>query len=230
MQFEQLKSMPLLVSECVKLHLRAKAQKFRREDATQLERLAVAMPPILNLLSASICQTLSGEALVDTDEDQPGYVVFRVGELRVFVPFFFANIFPHGEVLRAMCDLGARLRIGSDSVICVSGSACQVGLGLPVGDLDFCEYLPAGDDSVPERLSQKLVELSKQALCFRLDLGEGNVWVRPWGGIVADADMPGMIANLRTAMTTASFRQCKFVASVPSLGVLEATNVLLLLD
>ena len=83
---------------------------------------------------------------------------------------------------------------------------------------------------MPERLSQKLVELSKQALCFRLDLGEGNVWVRPWGGIVADADMPRMIANLRTAMTTASFRQCKFVASVPSLGVLEATNVLLLLD
>ena len=135
-----------------------------------------------------------------------------------------------GADLKAMCDLGARLRIGTDSVICVSGSACQLGLGLPVGDLDFCEYLPTGDDNVPERLSQKLVERSKQALCFQLDLGEGNIWVGPWRDVGADADMPRMIASLRTVMTTALFRQCKFVACVPSLGVLEATNVLVLLD
>lgn len=209
--------------------MRARGQRFRREDAKQKDNLERAIAPIWSLLAAAVCQTLPPEASAEVDDNQPGYVVFRVDELRVFVPFFVANVFPHGEILKAICELGAQLQIGTDSVICVSGSACQLGLGLPIGDLDFCEYLPAGDARIADRFLSRLFDLSQQALCFRLTLGEDKVWVRPWPTDLA-AGGPAIATELRTAMTGAGFRQCAFVADVPSLGILEATNVVVLLD
>lgn len=230
MQVELLKSMPNLVAECVRLHLRAERGQFRKEDGKQLDELQRVFPAVFSLLSSGIHLSLSADAQCDPNQDQPGYVVFRVGDLRVFVPFFLANIFPHGELLQAICNVGARLQVGTDSVICISGSGCQLGLDLPVGDLDFCEYLPNGDTSIAQRLFNKLVEQSPDALCFRMVLGNDKVWLRPWTRGDKTGDEEPLLEQLRAALSAAAFRQCQFVANVPNVGVLEATNVLLMLD
>ncbi|MDM0110582.1 hypothetical protein QTI66_00390 [Variovorax sp. J22R133] len=226
MDFHQLSNMPEIVAECVRLHRLNRAQAFRRDDAIQLDRLKSAMPMVFELMSTAICQAVAEQRIVTIEDDvQPGYVVVRVGDVRAFVPFFSASIFPHGQLLKELCELGDRLQVGSDSVICISGSMSQLGLGLPIGDCDFCEYLPNGDRAIAERLTSKLVNLSPHLVCTRVVLGHDATWRPPWNGEGED-----LTQQLRLEIEGAEFRQCTFLASVPSLGVMEATNLLLLLD
>lgn len=123
--------MTKILSQCAKLHLRATKGSFRREDAELEQNLQEAIKEIWDVLARLALQSLPQEVQAAIDDRRPGYVVFQVHQLRVFVPFFLANVFPYGESLRTICNLGAQLQIGTDSVICVSGSTCQLQLAPP---------------------------------------------------------------------------------------------------
>jgi hypothetical protein len=224
--------MPDVVSRCVRHHLIDRAGQTRAKHAMDYDDLVKSVSWVWRFLSTAISATLPVDIAVDVEVNHPGYVVVRAGELRVFIPFFVASIFPHGALLAAIGKLAKQIRVGTDSVICISGSACQLGLGVPVADLDFCEYVPQADREVPERLLKKLCEESTEALGFRLTLGEGKdkEWLRPWPDCFSGDGNAAEVSELRNAVLDASFRQCGFVADVSSLGVLEATNVVLLLD
>ena len=229
MDAETLRSMPTMMSRFVQLYLRQQSGEYRMNDAIQQQEFERTLPSIWNLISSIILDALPTEVHAQLDETRPGYLVFPVDELHVLVPFFVASVFPSGEVLKAICDLAGQLKLGTDSVICVSGSACQLSSELPIGDLDYCEYLPKSDSTLIDNMIQRLRDASSEAPCIRLELGT-KVWARNTLVKGPNGKDGRWIGALRKSMSQPGIRQCGFVAEVPNLGVLEATNVYLLLD
>jgi hypothetical protein len=225
MRTKQHSTMRDIVSACTRLYSLESANCFRADDASDLKGLRDSVGQIWSFLAQGAAASLPPAVDANADSDLPGFVVFRNGPFRVLVPFFLADVFPHGAILSQVCKMGEQLQIGTDSEICVSGSTCYLGSGLPVADLDFCEYIPRGDQTIPDRLLNKLAATAP--ICYRLKLGK-LTWTRPWPGALVGQPRP--YATLSEALTKDGFKQCIFVVELPEIGVAEATNILILLD
>lgn len=127
-----------------------------------------------------------------------------------------------------------RIRSNAKSTICLSGSAAVYSSVETVGDLDFCEYLPAAQSpkaakrsSVLSLALRKAAKLEKNdLLCYRIKVFEkssqGRHSVekeRPW--------RQGEIAKLDTFSGAAKL---DYLAQIKFEGTLEATNMVLCID
>lgn len=164
-----------------------------------------------------------------THSDAPGYVFVTQAEASFAVPFFFVDIFPDGALLSEINELAKKIRVANDSMICLSGSGCSLGSNIPIGDLDFCEYLNGVDEVLAERLVVATRIESSNLVCMRVTLGPKMFWRRPWG---AELQKPTKIFFKRAtgALLRSKHRKIDYIAQTNSLGVLEVTNKLVALD
>jgi hypothetical protein len=163
------------------------------------------------------------------DSSRLGYVVLPVNGVEAHIPFFMTDMMPLGGDLKDMVALGAEVRLSRASVICLSGSTCQVGKVRQIADLDFCEYAPRLDAESSERLATWACRSDARGpRLLRLTLGADAAWSAPWSKNLLDPTMPSAI--VLSKLQDAKFRQCVFVAEVSRFGVLEVTNVVLDLD
>lgn len=164
-----------------------------------------------------------------TDSRRLGYVVLPVNGVEAHIPFFMTDMMPLGGDLKDMVALGAEVRLSPGSVICLSGSTCQVGKVRQIADLDFCEYVPRLNADSSERLAiWASRDDARGPHLLRLSLGAGTAWSAPWSGNLRDPTVPSTV--VLSKLQDAKFRQCVFVAEVSRFGVLEVTNVILDLD
>ena len=82
------------------------------------------------------------------DTKCPGYITLPVGAGEViFVPFHLFPATPDLPILEEVLKLAAHVRVGEvggrKAAVCLSGSTIMLRDVLSVGDIDFCEYVPA---------------------------------------------------------------------------------------
>lgn len=70
----------------------------------------------------------------------PGYVRLKMQSTEVLAPYFLAASIPVDDLLHDIVALGMGVRIESNSVLCMSGSAVFSRLLHAVSDVDYCEY------------------------------------------------------------------------------------------
>ncbi len=79
-----------------------------------------------------------------THPHAPGYIHLAVGETALQVPFHLVPGLPDSEVLGELAALSQDIRTGDpDGIICLSGSTLLMRDFARIGDIDFCEYVPA---------------------------------------------------------------------------------------
>lgn len=111
------------------------------------ERLEVDIERLWTLMAG--LQAL-GKPNATADASHPGYVEVRVADSPVesiHVPFHLVPATPDLPTLAEVLSLAAHVRVGEvdghRAMICLSGSTVILNDVLRVGDIDFCEYVPA---------------------------------------------------------------------------------------
>ena len=119
-------------------------RQYRGSDAESL-----ALPPDIETdISAALSELAEfynecdPSGFLKGTSDNPGYLQGTCDRWNVFVPWPLARYFPNQTVLREILELGERASLASVESVCVSGSVTSLGGGLPIGDMDFCQYVP----------------------------------------------------------------------------------------
>lgn len=157
---------------------------------------------------------------------EPGYIAHG----SVLAPIHLVEDIPGPTQLAELVEIGLAVRVRVDSTICLSGSAAMLSALEYVGDLDFCEYAEyherRGGREVAAELDEH-VRRSTAPICQRVKLvgppplkfscdtdWDANAWA------TIERRIDGGCRHLKL----------DFVARSDTVGVVEATNVLLLLD
>lgn len=210
--------------------------EFRKllASAAKLARLAkndasVASNPLIEKLGIRIAALYRAQARLaakgHTDcapSDEDGYVVHR----RMLVPFYFLADIPELGALSELEALGHSLRVAEHGTLCLSGSGAMMGSLRFVGDLDYCEYVDcqaAPFAVVASRVDEHAVR-SSAPLCQRLKTNAS--WAKAFPG-----DWTADLAKEIEQKLVGGERYLKldFLARTAAVGVVEATNVALLL-
>lgn len=79
-----------------------------------------------------------------THVQAPGYIHLPVGGTALQIPFHLVPGLPDSAVLDELAALSQDIRTGdSDGIVCISGSTLLMRDFVRIGDIDFCEYIPA---------------------------------------------------------------------------------------
>lgn len=163
----------------------------------------------------------------EADQDHVGYIRSETGRVDALIPFHLVDTFPDGVAMEELVASSERLRVGSISTICLSGSCVFLGVLPFFGDLDFCEYIPVVDGDVYTGIETVAQTVNEHVVCLKLRAGHSQ-WHRPW-----DADPP---TSEEVAMAVrdvpAEEKHGKLDAILVGLGqgALEASNVLIWLE
>lgn len=221
-----------IFSSTVKWSTRHSRGQIDANDARELADWREVIGAYWCVLSQAVALNLRGYgATIDTK--MPGFITLPVdtdGKIKAYIPFYLAELVPTGRLLLRLAQLGQQIRLNPGSVICLSGSTCQSKLGLDVGDVDFCEYLPHFGEEAYARLREwtKPSEGDSTLLC-RVRLADGNGWTIPWADSFR-AETATEREESHAKFVAASHRQCVFASAVDPMGVLEVTNLVLELD
>lgn len=146
------------------------------------------------------------------DPANPGYIVRRADGEQVRVPCHLAGDFPSSEDLRDLVRVARLVRVTSEGIICISGSATFLRSLCWAADLDYCEYAD----------TRRVLALH-EALLVRRELSEQTVVCV---GVVARGftnEEVELGSGLPIARAKLDFLACTDEAN----DVVEATNVLL---
>jgi hypothetical protein len=130
--------------------------------------------------------------------------------------------------LSELVSLSERLRVGSSSTVCLSGSTIFAGsLGF-VGDLDFCEYV----DGIQLLDFLKLVligtEQINQTICWEFKYPGGEV-ARPWSSL-SFPNALSLLQLVRTCQPARRKAKMDYVAETTGFGTTQATNLIIWVD
>ena len=214
---------------CIALAKLKSENRLGPEAAKILDRLSQGMSLLWDGLAQSTAATLPPALTVRTDSAFPGYVYISEHDTCYAIPFFMAEMFPKGEQLAELKDLSKKIRVKKDSTICLSGSGCSVGSGLPVADLDYCEYLSHADTELPERLVIAAKMVTDRSLCLKVTVNSKKIWRRPWSEDVEKPTKSFLQQTLRSLLKS-KHKKVDYLAKTKNFGVLEVTNKLIFLD
>lgn len=217
-----------LCRESLALYLKVERKQYYPADESQRKHVHESLKSFWNVLASLIATDTRWNGTALANPDRPGFVSVSVGDKFIDAPFFIVNDLPPKKLLSQMYRLGLDLRVAGTSTICLSGSVCYAGTSKYFGDVDFCEYIPANDATIAEGLLSATRGSSLDLCLYKLCLG-GQEWQRSnlleWSNLQNKLqDEPAVAIN------SIGFRQCVHVASLPTSGVVEATNVLLFVN
>lgn len=160
------------------------------------------------------------------DQQHPGYLTHSLEGATMKAPFHLATGLPGSTVLAELRSIASTIKIGSDSAMCLSGSAVTLAKPQYFGDLDFCEYVPSDE---AERSLDRLVALALDnangATCTEIRIREQKI-VRPWKDDCSSANMFGIYRIQPGAVSG----KADFVFDTRVTGPIEVTNTVVWVD
>lgn len=218
-----------VLATCVTLFQRYRSGTFLFQDQELLKALEAQLKSLFTFGAKMVCQFSAETIPTEVDWEHPGYVVMSTSADRIHIPFFLMSAFPRGDLLNSICNLGQSVKIGQDSIVCISGSSCYLDWKIPGADVDFCEYVSLGDSATAAGLLSAIRHDGSDVVCYKVTIDRKNTWSRPWPKVVRTADSK-FVKRVQDAISSSTSRHVKFITDVPPLGVLETTNRLLRLD
>lgn len=99
-------------------------------------------------LQDNLSATLSGLALTQqsnfdgwtADTDNPGFLVKQSGPAFFRVPAQLIPLFPTGNAIDRIWELGNKVKTSSNSILHIGGSNAMREIFSTINDVDFCEY------------------------------------------------------------------------------------------
>jgi hypothetical protein len=155
-------------------------------------------------------------------DDRPGHLCRVVEETMVTVPIHLIDDFPDDRTLSELCALAKAVRCDERSAICISGSAALQRTLHFVADVDFCEYVSDRNFARHRAFARHARSVPPPLACLSLKAEcNGVAWkqLRPFD--------PEEVAADAMAFTWA---KCDFVATTVAVGLVEVSNVILVLD
>jgi hypothetical protein len=211
------------------------------EDSDELRRVAAEVETLLEeywRISAEV-QTWSRPGW-EADDAHPGYIQIPIpnrGGAMICMPFHLAPANPDVDVMGEILDLASHVAIGRvdgrQATICLSGSTIILKDVLKVGDIDFCEYIPA---EVPSASLARVVEeqirandLRQCAASVRIrDPATGNDEMEFVSITPERAFTPEQLETLVQLFEMARNGQTFHLAETDFAGVTEVTNWLII--
>lgn len=203
--------------------------KFGPDDAKVLEDLGWCLSLLWQMQAKVAAEAISGKFKTYTDDSFPGYVFINEGTGRYALPFFMVDVFPEGKLLEELNSICRSIRVAPDSTVCISGSGCALGMGAPVADIDFCEYLKNIDPTISEKLIGITQTNSNSLRCVRVTVSKNKKWERPWPAEVL-RPTKAFVEKLTKQLKPSLRRKIDFVSNTSGFGVLEVTNKLIAMD
>ncbi|WP_316166820.1 MULTISPECIES: hypothetical protein [unclassified Bradyrhizobium] len=160
------------------------------------------------------------------DKEHAGYLIKFAPPMIFRVPYHVLPTFPTGRELDALWNLSRIVRSSSNSTISISGSNVLRKLFDVVGDVDFCEYLPARDIGDVSKLRSNMLG-TQQIVCLTLTLGCER-WRYPW-----DENSPTEEYFARTIdprNKDRSFIKADYLGEIDEIGVSEISNLIIAID
>lgn len=217
------------IRACVELARKHRNGRLNVREAEFAKALSKSLGMFWELATRLICESLPKELNASVEANHRGYIAISQGSAKALIPFYFADVFPRADYLTQILSLARKVQISDTAICAISGSGCYLGSGLPVGDLDFCEYAPSVGREYIDDLLAVIQRHDADTVCFKLFIDDQNNWIRPWPPILMRADNE-LVARLESAMKSSEFRQVSFIVKVPNIGALEATNLLVNFD
>jgi hypothetical protein len=158
----------------------------------------------------------------------PGYLEGVCGAWSVYVPWPLARYFPAPNVLHEILELANQTSIQSAGSICVSGSVTSLGSGIPIGDMDFCQYVSASPKDYIDAAAT-FAQPNKYRVLVTASYGMTNSllvrapWSENWPSLTARMGACGTIAEADRFMVD-------FIGKSPGFGVLPVSTVILSSD
>ena len=146
----------------------------------------------------------------------------------VLAPVYLVEDIPDHAGLTEIADIGLAMRVATQGTICLSGSVALLRALEYVGDLDFCEYAecraPSGSREVAAAVDVH-ARRTTLPICQRVKVVAGDTFS-------CDGEWDAQARAVLEARIDEGKRHLKldFVASTTLVGVVEATNVVLLLE
>ena len=212
--------------DSIGLYLKLERQEYLPPDTFLHERLRGDLVAIWTAFARLSSMDAKWIGRATSNEARPGFVSIELSGCQIDAPFFLVSDLPTPKLLLDIYRLAAKLKIARGSTICLSGSACYSGTSLYFGDIDFCEYVPVNDSTVAAGLIAAAETNLNQPYMYRLRIG-ATEWER---GTLSE--WSELLKKLKTKpkglLSKSTFRQTTHVTRMPSAGVVEATNVILL--
>ncbi len=141
-------------------------------DLLELQKI---LEEIWGILCEIYADNTTGWIAEKTSDRYTGYVIKQNSTSKVRVPYHIADYFPIGEVLDYLCEIAAGVRVFSNSVICLSGSATFLGMFEYIADIDYCEYAPVKKNGewrteFVNALCNRAMEQNDTLICLRLKI------------------------------------------------------------
>lgn len=186
--------------------------------ATERAELQRAIEQILHALAVYLGPRYGAVAR------EPGYVACGP----VLVPVHLVEDLPGAAELTEIAEIGLAVRVSVEATICLSGSVVLLRSLEYVGDLDFCEYAAYRDTL---ESSDVVAAVAAHARRPTLPICR-QVKVMPRQAFSCDRGWDDELCEQLRRLIVGGERHLKldFVARAASIGVVEATNIVLLLD
>lgn len=223
------RTIPEIVRRCTVLANLHQTGGLGKTAAETLKEISRVLALVCNVQATLAAEALPEDLEINTSLEHPGYVFISQGIDSYAVPFFLVDMFPGRALLTELKELSKKARISSESIICLSGSSCSLGLGIPIADLDFCEYLKGIDSTVSEGLIGATRLKPDRLACIKVTVSAKSRWSRPW---TQDLLRPTktFVDQTTRRLKASTHRKVDYVGNTESLGVLEVTNKLLSID
>lgn len=218
-----------LIRRCTVLAKIHDLGQLNSDASVVLDEISRVMSLAWDMQAQIAAEALPHELRISTTVDHPGYVFINQNGCSYAVPFFMADMLPAGSLLAELNDLSKRVRISPESIMCLSGSGCSLGLEVPIADIDFCEYLKGVDSSFAERFVGAAQVESSKLVCMNIIASPKKRWSRPWSDDVAKPTR-NFIEKTKRLLQKSAHKKIDYIANTKSLGVLEVTNKMLAID
>ena len=80
-----------------------------------------------------------------------GYLIKSWEAWTVAIPWPLVESCPSDDLLSEFCNFASEASVGSDSIICISGTSARAGAINQIGDIDLSEYVLDSSDTIPAR-------------------------------------------------------------------------------
>ncbi|MDA5633703.1 hypothetical protein [Agrobacterium sp. ST15.16.024] len=201
------------------------ADKIDLRSSEGIEALSV-----LTEQTKSVAQLAASEVngMRVSDSLPVGYLVKPCGAWTVAVPWPLVESCPSEDLLSEFCNFASEARVGSDSIMCISGTSARAGGVGQIGDIDLSEYVFDDVEAISARYvglltMQRSFTLDVQAMIFSHVPAERVNILCPWPDDVNkyEAEHHLFLERVKSIQT-----KLDFIGNSSSYGYIPITNMI----
>ena len=154
-----------------------------------------------------------------------GYLAKSHGGWSFAIPWMLVEHFPHGSVLTDFCNFAHRVKVGTSSWLCLSGTSARAGGIAEIGDIDFAEYVFDDETSAVDSYHEVLRrhdDIVFPVIAKVIAKGDGKKSVKcPFSQDEADQEQTDFLAVVRQMQT-----KIDFIGASDSFGHIPISNMI----